>query len=316
MNVALLRTVPVVAVLFGVSIFAPDAAGAAQTTSFVSAIGKDTNSCARTAPCRTLQRAHNQTDPGGEVQILDSGEYREALAIDRGITISGIGSNATLGAIAIVNAEAIVTLRRLLLNGTGLEGNGIQIDAAKAVHVEDCEIQNFPGAGIAFLNVNTTLFVTDTLSHDNGDGMSVRALTEGGAQVTVVNSRFLSNADDGIDFHLIEGAIAHSVAAGNGNTGIELNMGVTQIDHTSSQNNGTGVTVSQGGALGMTSSIVRRNLKSGVVVAAGSATLSDNVLERNFGCDINTSAGVAIRTYGNNVIVASCASVLTPADLQ
>ncbi|HEX9904227.1 MAG TPA: hypothetical protein VGA77_04610, partial [Propylenella sp.] len=153
------------AFLFTLLVFSTVAEAAPVT--FVASNGKDSNPCSRPAPCRTLQRAHNVTTAGGELQILDSGSYRAILRISKSITVSGVGSNATAGRITIENGNAVVTLRRLLLNGAGLGGHGVQISAAKAVHIEDCEIERFPGAGIR-LNDDAELFVSDTVSRDNG----------------------------------------------------------------------------------------------------------------------------------------------------
>ena len=44
-------------------------AHALNTRSFISANGLDTNACTRTAPCRTLQKAHDSTNPSGEINM-------------------------------------------------------------------------------------------------------------------------------------------------------------------------------------------------------------------------------------------------------
>ena len=71
-------------------------ASAANTRSFVSASGLDTNSCARTAPCRTLQAAYNNTVAGGEINMLDPAGYGPVV-ISHSISIvnDGVGSPAS-----------------------------------------------------------------------------------------------------------------------------------------------------------------------------------------------------------------------------
>src|SRR6266571_8637351 len=72
-------------------------AHALNTRSFVSASGLDTNSCARTAPCRTLQVAHDKTSPGGEINMLDPAGYGTVI-ITKSISImnDGVGSAGVL----------------------------------------------------------------------------------------------------------------------------------------------------------------------------------------------------------------------------
>src|SRR5262249_61113614 len=76
--------------------------GAAQAQlarTFVSAgIGNDGNDCNRLTPCRTFQRAHDNTLTGGEITVLDSGGYG-AVTITKTIAITndGVGEAGTMG---------------------------------------------------------------------------------------------------------------------------------------------------------------------------------------------------------------------------
>src|SRR5262245_62930525 len=72
-------------------------AQALNTRSFISANGLDTNTCTRTAPCRTLQKAHDSTNPGGEVNMLDPAGYG-TVVISKAISIvnDGVGSAGIL----------------------------------------------------------------------------------------------------------------------------------------------------------------------------------------------------------------------------
>src|SRR5262245_44935120 len=72
-------------------------AQALNTRSFISANGLDTNACTRTAPCRTLQKAHDETNSGGEISLLDPGGYG-TVTITKAISIvnDGVGSTGIL----------------------------------------------------------------------------------------------------------------------------------------------------------------------------------------------------------------------------
>src|SRR3954462_14410423 len=75
----------------------------AAVTRFISFTGNDANTCARTTPCRTLQRGVDSTPEGGELKILDPGGTRGSAPADiaRSITISADGFSATLAGVRI-----------------------------------------------------------------------------------------------------------------------------------------------------------------------------------------------------------------------
>src|SRR6266545_2195020 len=56
----------------------------------VSANGNDANTCHCTQPCRTFQRAHDQTLPDGELTVLDPGGYGP-VTITKSISIVNDG---------------------------------------------------------------------------------------------------------------------------------------------------------------------------------------------------------------------------------
>src|SRR5690349_10741846 len=50
-------------------------ASAQSNRTYVSAQGDDTNPCTAAAPCRTFQVAHDGTNSGGEIMVLNAGGY-------------------------------------------------------------------------------------------------------------------------------------------------------------------------------------------------------------------------------------------------
>ena len=53
---------------------------------FVSGLGSDGNPCTRTQPCLTFAKALTNTNAGGEIDVLDPGDYGP-FVIDKSISI-------------------------------------------------------------------------------------------------------------------------------------------------------------------------------------------------------------------------------------
>src|SRR5262249_39818410 len=93
---------------------------------FVSGFGSDSNPCSLAEPCRSFQHAHDQTNAGGDITVLDPAGYgpvviTKAISIindgvgEAGITITTTGTPAiTIDA----GPEDAVNLRGLTLVGS------------------------------------------------------------------------------------------------------------------------------------------------------------------------------------------------------
>src|SRR5262249_46380056 len=150
---------------------------------FVSAAtGNDANNCDRPTPCRTFQHAHDTTLANGEITVLDPGGYG-AVTISKTVSIiaDSVGEAGVLGsggATAITVSAAstdAVNLRGLTIKGIGFGGgNGIVVNDAKSVTVENCAIRNLSGNttgfGLVFQpNTSSVLAVTNTVVTDNSN---------------------------------------------------------------------------------------------------------------------------------------------------
>jgi hypothetical protein len=136
-------------------------AQAQATRTWVSGVGDDVNPCSRTAPCKTFAGAISKTAAGGEIDCLDPGGFG-AVTTTKSITIdgtngSGFGSilasavsGVTVNDSAGSPGTAVVTLRRLSINGAGttLGTNGVRMISGRALNVVDCDIFNFSTTGI------------------------------------------------------------------------------------------------------------------------------------------------------------------------
>ena len=62
-------------------------AQALSDRTWVSGLGTNSGTCTRAAPCATFQFAHDQTNPGGEINCVDAGSYG-TMFITKSITVS------------------------------------------------------------------------------------------------------------------------------------------------------------------------------------------------------------------------------------
>ncbi len=170
------------------------AAQAQATRTWVSGVGDDVNPCSRTAPCRTFAGAIAKTATGGEISVLDPGGYgtviiRKPITIDGTGMLTGLSAPAGSSGITIdlgaVKELAAVRLRGLSINGLGTGGNGININIAGTVSIEDCVIDGFKGSGIRV--GDGKVFVRNTTIRNNVTaGITVTAGQVGIAEVALV----------------------------------------------------------------------------------------------------------------------------------
>jgi hypothetical protein len=289
----------------------------AQTTRYVSSTGNNANNCSLEAPCLTLQRGINRTPIGGELKVLDSGAYADNPAtITRSITISADSVSATIRGVTIDGPDAVVVLRGLLMNGTvpGTGGIpvGVNILAAKAVHIVRSEIQHFAIHGVHF-NCECAdpvkLHVTDSIVRNNGgNGLSIN----GGntflpTVVTVENSRIHDNASVGVAIagNNVYSVIRNTMVSGSG-TGIAQTGGVMQINATTAFNNTTGYSVTDAGQLALDSAVATGNRAFALTVASGATARMSNVTIVRNGTGIQNSGTVL--SLQNNMVSGNAAN--------
>jgi hypothetical protein len=172
---------------------------------FVSGTGGGA-ACTRAAPCATFQAAHNATDPGGEVNCVDAGEYGE-LNITKSITIDCTGTSASItfsmaGAqtgVFVGGPSIVVRLRHLTIRGQGFNtGAGINFLDGAALFVENCAILDGSGSdGIKFRpsgGGTARLFVSNTVISGNSAAIAILP-TSTSAFVVLDRVRMEKNTD-------------------------------------------------------------------------------------------------------------------------
>lgn len=281
---------------------------------FISALGNDANSCSRALPCRTLQRGVTAVPPGGEVQILDSGEFGPAVYISKSVTVSADGVSATIGtptadqtSVIINNASAVVALRGLLLTGGGTGLRGITIVNAAAVHLENVEVERFAADGILVYNVATEMFVFDSVSRLNGArGFSYTGTA--GAKLSIENSHFDDNTTLGIQLSgPVETSISNSVIAGNGSHDFHQTGGTSNLTWATSAHNASAGFALSSGQLTLEESIANANTNVGLFVAAGATGRISNSTFTNNGVGIQNAG--TIQTRANNTVAGNTTPV-------
>jgi hypothetical protein len=171
------------AILFGLLAYAGPAEAQALRT-FVSGAGDDGaggsfNCTHPDVPCGTLPFAYSKTAVGGEIDILDGGDFNPSaltLAITHSITIANDGagtaglsptSNNGDATISINSGTSEVVLRGLDIRGA--IGGGVSFASGGVLVIDHCTIHDGQGPGITFAPINAaTLVVKDTVIRRTG----------------------------------------------------------------------------------------------------------------------------------------------------
>jgi len=230
-----------IAVLFGASFYiVPAEAQFART--FVSSLGNDANDCNRLTPCRTFQRAHDQTLALGEITVLDPGGYG-AVNITKGISIinDGVGEAGVLVSGGLngitINAGPTdrVSLRGLTVKGIGFGGgNGIVFITGQSLTIENCAIRNLAfqaggtGNGVILAPTAASNFVnSNTLIADNAMRAILLRSTAGNVSAVFNRVEVYNNFEGiivvgtgGAPGTTIQATVVDSVIANNSSSGI------------------------------------------------------------------------------------------------
>ena len=195
---------------------------AAQRTFVSAATGSDANSCTRSLPCRNFAAALVQTDPRGEVIVLDSGGYG-ATTINVPVNISSpagvyAGISGFTGDALIVSTAGqfdTVSLSGLTLTGLGAT-NGVNFVSGKTLILDRLVVQGFSqGAGVYDANaVAARMWISNSMFASNLEGVQTNSAAL--QSVTIDHCHADNNGNVGFDsFGLAKMAIHDSAASGN-----------------------------------------------------------------------------------------------------
>ena len=251
---------------------------------FVAVTGNDSNDCLQpAASCRTLNAAIGKVDSGGEVIVIETGSYAGAT-ITKSVKINVPSGAVAFSALTLlINAgpSDVVVVRGATLKALTVgSGNGIDVQSAGTVFVENCVIDGWANG----INVATgaRVDIKDTTLRSNNNGVMV---TSAGAVVSADQVRAIRNGVgvSGAAFQLNAGSatIGRSLLAGNENGAVA--MGSSSLMISRSQISGQAANGMQVGASAtgrITDSIVAGNLtglsNAGTLVSLGNNALSGN----------------------------------------
>jgi hypothetical protein len=272
------------------------ASPASQT--WVSAeLGNDSNPCSRTAPCLTFAAALAQTTAGGEIDVLDQGDFGP-VTITKSITLDGgdnqLASVLTSGTNSITVAAGstdVVIIRNirfqgLLGNGGSPSGaglTGIQFNSGAQLTVEQCAIDGFSTAGIsANTSANASLNISNTSITNTPNGISLTASAGNlyGTANHVTIQDFSSNGIITGGSSLIVFNVTNSVITGNNNIGTAVNAGGAltrlNVDSSSVTDANTGFNASAAGVVIRISNDTIHNHNQNFTINAGAIASSGN----------------------------------------
>jgi len=264
---------------------------------YIASYGVDTNGGQLATPCRSIGAALAQTDPGGEIIVLDSAGYG-TVSINKSVAIiapPGIYAGITVTAGAGIDVTSgVVTLRGLTLRGPA-GAVGVHVGNA-TVYIDRCVISGLVQFGIHADVANGEVYVSDTLIGQCAEGLRFDG------KVRFSLARVRSEANGNIGLNVLGGArgSARDLACErNGNFGISV------------QNDDGGTTcylaldgalITANGASGITVGIPSA-ARAGVDVAITRSTIADNGTD---GVGISThDIGTATAVISDTVIDAN-----------
>jgi hypothetical protein len=300
------------AVLAAILLPALYAAPAHATTyiqTWISHDGNDANTCQEVDPCRTFSGALSKTSQSGVVGCLDSGEFNYFSVTTLSVTVNCSGTMATnsilgglactLSAVTINAPGTVVTLRGLNLNGgsfTNCPVHGILIQAAMAVYIEDCVIENFSQAGILDVRTSglTKLAIKNTIVR-NGGSAGIVAAAASRNSVVLENVQSVGNA---FGIAVATGnnvMISRSVMSENSIAGIEADSGAgVLVENTKISHNVSYGILAQGN-VALANSDITFNTSS---ISGSTTSFGNNRLFRNGGGTAPTPAGGSSTDFG------------------
>jgi len=211
----------------------------ANGRSFVSGVGNDTNNCSAGTPCLTFAAALGRTTPGGEIVVLNSGDYGPAT-ITQPVSISATGVvasiTATSGNALTINTTGNVTITGLGLHGLGTGNDGILVQQVGVLRLYGVTAENFVNDGLEF-NAAGRLSVDNSRFTDNQYGVAVNNAS---AQAYVHRTSLDHNSAAGVYAPSGVVAAADSSAHFNG-AGFQSSGSTFVVAGSRSVSNGTGM---------------------------------------------------------------------------
>jgi hypothetical protein len=272
--------------------------------------GSDSNPCTRVSPCMTFTAALAKTPAGGEIDVLDPGDFGPAT-ITKSVSIYGdaagvagtVPSSGTSGIVISAGANDVINLHGLSFDGVNASGtSGVVFTSGARLNID---FQGFaapgmtlsPGTGSA---TTTQVVVQDTTILNNATGLLIQPTGGIAVNVAMRRLRIANNSGEGLRLDgtggsgAIKAAIADSTASLNASNG---------IDAVSGPGNATldvmRVVAASNGSAG-----IQSNQASG---GTASVTVGSSMLRAN-AIGLQAIGGAGLLSYGNNQVTDNAAN--------
>ena len=277
------------------------------------ASGSNSNPCTQSLPCLTFATAVNRTSPGGEVDVLDPGDFGP-VTIAKSITIYGdasgvagaIPSPGTSGIVVSAGSSDVIALHGLVFDGVNASGtSGIVFTSGARLNINQCVFQGFttsgitlsPGAGSA---ATALMAVQNTTILNNATGILIRPTGGIATNVRLRRLHIDNNSGDGLRVDGTGGSGAINAAIVDSSANFNAGNG---IDAVSGPGNAT-VDVMRVVAAGNSSTGIQSNQTGG---GAASVTVGSSLLRGN-AIGIQATGGASLIGYGNNHVTGNASN--------
>jgi Divergent InlB B-repeat domain len=275
--------------------------------------GSDSNPCTRVSPCLSFAAALAQTPAGGEIDVLDPGDFGP-VTITKSVTINGdapgiaglIPSPGTSGIVISAGASDVINLRGLVFDGVNASGTSdVVFTSGARLSVNQCVFLGFATSGMTLSpgvgGANTTLItVQNTTIVDNATGILIQPTGGIAANVRLRRLRIDHNTGDGLRADGTGGTGAINVAIADSSANFNAGNG---IDAVSGPGNAA-VDVMRVVAAGNGSAGIQSNQTNGGIA---SVTVGNSQLHKN-AIGIQATGGASLLTYGNNHVIGNAAN--------
>jgi hypothetical protein len=287
--------------------------GPASQTYVSATLGSDANPCTYISPCLTFAAALAQTTAGGEIIVLDPGDFgpvtiTKAVSIYAdAVSVAGtMPSPGTSGIVVSAGASDMVYLRGLTFDGVNASGtSGIVFSSGARLQIENCLVQDFTTSGITFSpgagSATTPLLVVrNTRILNNATGFLIQPT--GGIAVNAV-LRWLhidSNTGEGLRVDGTGGSGTINVIVTDSTASFNASNG---IDAVSGPGNATVIVRRVTAVLNGSAGILSNQASGGTAnVIVNGSTLYANAI------GIQATGGASLLTNANNQVTGNASN--------
>jgi hypothetical protein len=285
--------------------------GTAQTiqTWVSAASGNDSNPCTRTAPCLTFAAALAQTAAGGEIDVLDPGDFG-AVTITKTVSITNdagaagtIPASGTSGIVINAGAGDVINLRGLVFDGANASAtSGVVFLSGALLNISQCAVVGFTTSGITFSPgtgsaTTTQLVVQDTTILNNTTGLLIRPTDGIAANAALRRLHIDNNTGEGLRVDGSGGSGAISAALVDSTASLNVGNGIDAVAGPGNVTVGiVRVLASANGAAGIAANQTSGGIASVTVDSSG---LYDNTIAAQ------ATGGAGLLSYSNNQVAGN-----------